>query len=273
MPSKTRSAGVVSGEIVFDEQRDLFWFYVQNGNESAPYQFYSVNPKQLTVKKYHADPPVFVPYGQILGEQSIAISPSGNIYLLFGNWDDKWTQSSFYIVKFIPDEDRFEDITLSSLPRRGQPYLYMEPFFSIFVDQSENLWLGMQAWQTPDGIWHKVLPPPELITTGPVGLGGYVLDISPNLVLNSTDGRLWLEVKNGMVSYDPISEEWCWFTTYQGNIEEDADGNLWMVAGDELYKLSARSGRRTEGWVILLTFLGVALIGAIAWYQWKQRKL
>ncbi len=58
---------------------------------------------------------------------------------------------------------------------------------------------------------------------------------TPKILLESADGKLWFHHENGMISLDPKKGEWCWFTTYQSNIVEDSQHNLWMIADGKLY--------------------------------------
>ncbi|MFZ6029390.1 MAG: hypothetical protein ACOYYS_16890, partial [Chloroflexota bacterium] len=60
---------------------------------------------------------------------------------------------------------------------------------------------------------------------------------APQILIESSDHRLWFQSDNGMTWLDPEKGEWCWFTTEQSNIVEDSYHNLWMVADNKLYKL------------------------------------
>jgi hypothetical protein len=58
----------------------------------------------------------------------------------------------------------------------------------------------------------------------------------PEVVLESTDGRLWFRSTNGTVSLNPQKGDWCWFTTYQSNIVEDSNRVLWMIADGTVHQ-------------------------------------
>ena len=239
---------------VFDKQREVFWAF---GGAGGPNKIYSIDPISLEIKEH-----VSFPSGSISIEKGIAISSSGNIFFITINGNQRWDQSSYDVFKFNPSKNTIESI------RNKHPQLwyriYFEPFFVIFLDKNENLWIGTQAWVTPAGEWYKILHIPLILRSGLVYDRG-----DPSIVLESSDNRLWIEFPNGMAWLNPQKGEWCWFTTYRNNIKEDTNGNLWMIAGEELYKLPAKSEHQIKGWRILLILLISASSGIIVWNKRK----
>jgi hypothetical protein len=107
---------------------------------------------------------------------------------------------------------------------------------NIFVDSLGRLWLGGLGWRDADKInWYR-LHPSEIFITNGSGDSSTTDWQNPELILESHDGRFWFNSNNGMAWLDVNKKQWCWFTTFQSNIVEDSDHNLWMIADGKLYK-------------------------------------
>jgi hypothetical protein len=109
-------------------------------------------------------------------------------------------------------------------------------YSNILTDRDGNLWLDAVGWKSPEGNWYQVHPSPLFITNIKHGASDSRMQV-PHIEAETSDGRLWFRSDNGMIWLDPEKGEWCWFTTYQSNIVEDADRNLWMSADGKLYKM------------------------------------
>lgn len=106
---------------------------------------------------------------------------------------------------------------------------------TIFLDHQNRLWLDNLGWLAEDGkTWYQ-------IHRSPLFISDFVWSKmeqrwkTGSITLESSDGMLWFHSENGMISLDPEKGKWCWFTTYQSKIVEDADHNLWMIADGKLY--------------------------------------
>jgi ligand-binding sensor domain-containing protein len=109
-------------------------------------------------------------------------------------------------------------------------------FPNVYADPAGRLWLGGLGWRDPDKItWYQLVPSPIFITNVQYEALAPMLQ-TPSVDLASSDGRVWFSSDNGMAWMDLQKEQWCWFTTYQSNIVEDAGHNLWMIADRKLYK-------------------------------------
>lgn len=255
----TFSNNVPRGTIVFDKQREVFWAF---DLYEEPSMIYSIDLISLEIKKHISFPPGFIG-----SKDEVAISSQGDIFFTTVNGNQRWDQSSYDVFKFNPSKNAIESIR-NEHPQSLRYRIYFEPFGGVFIDQSENLWIGTQALVTPAGEWHKILHAPIILTRGLIYDRG-----DPIIVMESSDTRLWIEFPNGMMWLDTQKDEWCWFTTYRNNIREDVDGNLWMIAGEGLYKLPAKSTEKSKWWVVLATLLVTTSVGIIMWSPWKQRKL
>jgi hypothetical protein len=110
---------------------------------------------------------------------------------------------------------------------------------NLLVDNKGNLWLDAAGWKSPNNDWYQIHPSPIFITNKKSSALDALWQM-PSIQIESSDGRLWFRSENGMAWLNPDKGEWCWFTTYQSDIVEDADGNLWMIADGKLYKYPLR---------------------------------
>ncbi len=116
-------------------------------------------------------------------------------------------------------------------------YYLADMAYSLFVDRSGKLWVSDLGWMEPNGTWYKIIRSPIFITDRAESGNKYTW-VYPSIVHESSTGLLWFHSENGMAYLNPEKEIWCWFTTEQSNIVEDREGNLWMIAEDNLYRLS-----------------------------------
>lgn len=107
---------------------------------------------------------------------------------------------------------------------------------NIYSDNKNRLWLGALGWRDTDGFTWYQLHPSAIFVTSHADSSEHSWK-NPEIVLDSSDGRYWFRSENGMAWLDLENKQWCWFTTYQSNIVEDSDRNLWMIADNKLYKL------------------------------------
>ena len=114
-------------------------------------------------------------------------------------------------------------------------FVPLPEYSNILVDSKGNLWLDAAGWKSPNNNWYQIHPSPIFITNKKSSALDALWQM-PNIQIESSDGRLWFRSENGMAWLHPDKGEWCWFTTYQSNIVEDADHNLWMIADGKLYK-------------------------------------
>jgi hypothetical protein len=111
--------------------------------------------------------------------------------------------------------------------------------YDSFLDSKDRLWIHNYGWMEPDGNWRALIGRfPGFFGKREVeGSSDYYDWLRPDIILESSDGRLWFRSPNGITWFNADKGEWCWFTTEQSNIVEDQQHNLWMVADNKLYKL------------------------------------
>ncbi len=68
--------------------------------------------------------------------------------------------------------------------------------------------------------------------------------IRPRLIYYFSDGNVWYSTGVGgggitIVEYDIEEDKWCWKATKAGPLAEDDNGNIWLVAGSQIYKYTS----------------------------------
>jgi hypothetical protein len=215
------------GPVDFDN--DKFWIFEKDGS------IYDLNPRSLQITKY-IDPRISelsksmnLPQNFVSADDALAFMEDGSFYFL----DDTpkyHTPQDITLFHFIPEKNTLEAVPSINRLEGGPPYS------NLFVDRSENLWVSDFGWMDKAGDWYQLIRSPVFISTKVEATP--ILWEHPQIVLESSNGLLWFQSTNGMISLDPQKGEWCWFTTYQSNIVEDSNHNLWMIADNKLYKLA-----------------------------------
>ncbi len=218
IPAVVEKAGSLFFSRVLLDKEGVFWILVPTDG------IYKYDPNSGEVKK------VFEFYGQPFRDAEI--NSKGIIYVLFNNiyYRDGEEQLIYLLKKYDTKTAKKSDISL----------IYtLEPYpspFTLLIDSQDRLWLDNIAY-IENGSLYQIQRSPLFISPIREAYNDYRYK-SASVVLESSDGRMWFEHQNGMISLDPSKGEWCWFTTYQSNIVEDSDHNLWMIADGKLYKNS-----------------------------------
>ncbi len=199
----------VDDKILLDAN-GIFWFLVPKD------AIYSYNPSTHEVKRRAEISDHEVWYG--------TIAPDGKIYYVIVAPPPQ--KGLFY---FDPETDDVKgiDLTYSVYDTSYLP--------NVFSDHSGNLWLGGLGWMDANTkVWYRLHPSPIFI--GRSSEDPTISWQDPSIFMESSDKRLWFRSNNGLAWLDLQKEQWCWFTTYQSNIVEDQEHNLWMIADGKLYK-------------------------------------
>jgi len=165
--------------------------------------------------------------------RSAKIDSNGIIYLLVYNEFTK--DGGFEIQSLLYRYDtNTGDSNNQNLRYLLEPYPL--PAKNLFLDSRGRIWLDSIAYRDEAGIWRQIQRSPLFVSPIREVYSDYRYKTA-EVVLESSDKRLWfLHLNNGMIFLNPDKGEWCWFTTYQSNIVEDVDHNLWMIADGKLYK-------------------------------------
>lgn len=201
--------------LVVLDKNDVFWAFVHTDG------IYSYNSISGDIKRHVDLPNMEVIFAKL--------APDGSIYFV----NRATVQNGAFLLEvyhFVPETEFLERVPTFEIEKtqRGS-------FANLLVDHKNNLWLSDIGWMEPDGTWYAIIRSP-IFLTNIVWAGGSSRWATPNILLESSDGRLWFRSDNGLAWLNPEKGEWCWFTTYKSNIVEDSDHNLWMIADGKLYK-------------------------------------
>ena len=203
-------------EVILDSH-GRFWIFVPKD------AIYSYDPVTYKIESHAEISDLIV--------SDAALAPNGSIYFTSLHYLENGMTlniGDIELFSFLPQTGEIKKIIVPLEP--------WPTFSSILVDHSGRLWLDSLGWQEPDGRWYQVHRSPIFITNV-LWSGLEHRWKTPQILMESSDGRLWFRSDNGMAWLDPQQGEWCWFTTEQSNIVEDQEHNLWMVADNYLYKL------------------------------------
>ena len=169
--------------------------------------------------------------------QSITTTPDGKL-LFRGEKQSGWELLPGELRLYDPETNNSKDIEV--------PYPYWPDYGKLLYTQAGNLWFGIHGYRSIEGDW--VLNNPRRKAYVNLGQSSERFNWSqPDLVFQSSNGYLWYSNNTGdflgiegAAWYDPKSKAGCWFTTEYGNIIEDYDNNLWMIADNVVYRLSLK---------------------------------
>ncbi len=224
------STDIPLGPVSFDGNK--FWIFKEQG------PLFRLDPKRLEIKEYgdYRDSPIIDSINHSLdidivrSDNALAFDTNGNFYFVDQTPKEEHLLADMNLFRFTPSTEKFDALYI---PLSNNPLLVFP-----FVDKKGNVWLSDYGWMDANGVWHEIIRSPVFIADSEKG--GSAQWIFPSIKLNSADGRMWFGSQNGMVSLDTEKGEWCWFTTYQSNIVEDLNGNLWMIANGTLYQYPAK---------------------------------
>jgi len=203
---------------ILKDDQDVFWFFII---DDGIYRFDPAAPKAV---KY-AD----LPFSGLLNLE-VALSKDGSIFLQTDIYDPSGATHEVELYQFDP---KTKDIVKQEIPEQ----LRSHPT-SMFVDHLGRLWFGAVSYREPDGAWNFVPAQPDEYFSRPK----YIFGWGPGIMMESSNGFLWFYrstdamLVDGTAWYDPNTNTGCQFTTIPGNIIEDSENVLWMMANEKLYK-------------------------------------
>lgn len=203
-------------EMVID-QDGMLWFIVPSD------AIYSYDSIKREVKRWAGIPELVT--------ADPVISPGGSIYFLDLKFvRDGGTVSSsqdISIYQFNPKAGKVEFV-----PFRIDPW---PPFSTILVDHKGRLWADGLAYREPNGhVYQLERAPIFLVPYFESGMD-YRWD-APDIIKETSDGRLWFHSRNGLAWLDLDAQKWCWLSTSQSSLFEDQQNNVWMTAYGKLYR-------------------------------------
>lgn len=217
--SDSRTNDILFWNKIFLDSAGVFWIVTQRDS------IYSYNPATQKTEK-HADI-------STIHIKNAALSPDGSIYIS-GKPDDSYISNRYHVIgqekilHYVPQTDELKVI---ENPNENWP-----SYRNLYIDRNNRLWLGSVGWFSPQNGWELIFPNRFLYLLR-IEFGDNYGWVEPEILLESSDGRMWYRVKGrGMAWLDSSVMEGCWFTTYTSKIIEDANKTLWFVADGKLYK-------------------------------------
>lgn len=202
---------------VLVDNQGIFWVLVPKD------AIYSYNPTTQEIERQ-------TEIDEIVDSPTLA--KDGSIYYLHLDYVERYvdliTTSDVKIYRFTPTNRRVESISI-----RLEPW---PPFSNILVDHAGRVWAGGLAWREPDNGWWYQLERSPLFITNVQWSGMEYRWQTPEILMESSDQRLWFRSDNGLTWLDLSKKTWCWITTSQSNIIEDPQHNLWIIAYGGLYR-------------------------------------
>lgn len=196
---------------------NMIWFLVPNDDIYVYNPFKNTLEKKISIEE-------LIPY-------KLSLAPNGDIYFTEATilMEKAVTTSSSDIRVFRVDvqNQQFEQI-----PVRLDPW---PPYGRVFVDHKGEIWLDALGYINEEGRLYQLEKPSIFLV--PAFFSGMDYRWStPEILMESSDGRLWFRSLNGIAWLDLDEQQWCWLTTSSFNVIEDADHNLWMSAYGKLYR-------------------------------------
>jgi ligand-binding sensor domain-containing protein len=109
---------------------------------------------------------------------------------------------------------------------------------AIEIDGAGRVWVSDFGWLEPSQetryVWHPILRSTIFISIYDPEYE--YLWIRPDAPFEFSDGNIWYESGIGIVHLNMQNSLWCWKATESGPLAEDTNGNLWLVAGGQIYK-------------------------------------
>lgn len=174
-----------------------------------------------------------------LSVKTIAIGKDDKIWFTVTDWDDK--------------DLRMVDIHTGKVTNFGSPPNFSENYLAqpeieeagdaIVVDQQGRVWVSYFDRLEPDSngsyVWHSIELPSVFVNT----FDPYYSNRWANVfsTYSFSDGNIWFASDIGIVKYDIQNGTWCLsaevktFADYP--ITEDAEGNVWTMVDQQIYKL------------------------------------
>jgi hypothetical protein len=198
-------------------QENLIWFFVPN---DAIYIYDPVKnsiERDFELKEYIPANPVLAPNGDIYFVDQKSIFEKGFIS----------SSSDVQINKINRQKNQIEQI-----PIRLDPW---PPFKQIVVDHNGWLWLDALGYLDDQGRLYQ-LEKSSIFLVPFFESGMDYRWSTPQILFESSDGRLWFNSLNGLAWLDFSERQWCWISTSQSKAIEDDNHVLWMTAYGKLHK-------------------------------------
>jgi hypothetical protein len=208
------------GELVVGPD-GLFWFTLYNGNTKFS-SLISYDPRNsFTATRLE----------NLTINRDISISPTNEVYL--------FDYSSQSILNYSIADGNFHGVSIHSSIDEFEG-------IDLFYDSEDRLWLSDIGYidysaENSSG-WYEIIKPSIFINYNRAsGLWRWA---NPEFSHTSSKSVLWYSSQNGTGWVNTDTGVWCIFTSFQSNVQQDNDGNLWILINGSLYKLDQEKMNR-----------------------------
>jgi hypothetical protein len=222
-PTEQNTTALIGWPKVILDSNGLFWVFLEDT------AIYSYNTTTKEIKQHIELPPLSV--------WDVVSTPSGRFYLrLESRYSMAFTLENNELYEYIPETEKLKPVKIPLLPWRG--------FSQMILDSKGRLWTNAEGYQNSNGNWKRLHPWSMHSYTNLLTDGGYQWYDEPDVMMESSDGRIWFVIpdsdfsfhKQGIAWLNPDTGDGCWFTSEGNNVVEDSEGNLWLIAGGNLYR-------------------------------------
>lgn len=163
-----------------------------------------------------------------------AIDPNGNIYIYLPKYGSPLDETHDALFLYSPEKETVKYVVIG---------LEVNSYSKeLFLDHAGRLWTDSFGWREPDGEWYQTVRSPVFVLAAVDGSGDRNYHwIPPNIRFETPNDTYWFTSwEGGTYSLNFKTGEWCWVST-SSQLEKDADGNLWMLVGKQLYRLTTQN--------------------------------
>ncbi len=209
---------------VFDLQVDrngIFWMILYNSTDHNE-SLISFDPFTKKVKIHLTELKI---------EDPMTLSSNNEVFIFL--------QRSNTIIEYNTQTERYKKLQIPIEMNSGEPV-------SLYFDKEDRLWVDNAGYfdlsvkEEYPQYYQIVRPSVFLVYINAAGLWRWSI---PTYTFESTNGLLWYTTGHGTGWVDPKEGKWCIFTSFNSPVQEDSNGNLWILIDDTLYKLDKRYAR------------------------------
>jgi frataxin-like iron-binding protein CyaY len=202
------------GRKLEEDNNGTLWMFITENNEDT---LYSYNPSTQKAERHLSKPQG--------GNYDFAISPDGKIWYI-----DSFTNQ---LLVYDPSSNK-----ITQFKSFSQPIDYKQ-IGSLVFDRNERLWLDTTYYidiaNETNPIIYYIVDSPTFITDNAGLLMQYGISTG-HVILQSSNGWLWITSGSGLIRLDMAKGEWCLFTTGRAPVVEDENHILWTFYSNKLYK-------------------------------------
>ena len=230
--SEKNSILINRDKVIYDKN-GYFWIYVQN--QHSLYKFFPSDNNIVFVKQFPEE----------FNVANLIIDSSGTLLFQKKYFLDPFANPQ--LIKFNPTTQLLSSIVIEEKLARND----------IYISNNGNLWFGSLGYLDKDQNWHFEYP---FIIEERFKEKQFVLTQTyTDIILEDSSGIVWHRAINinheisGIAWQNPKTNKGCQTLISSGPLVEDKEGNIWLLDGENLYKLEKEFIRGFKIEVILIS--------------------